>query len=82
MKILHRGRLTWRIKSDSLLVYDKYQATLYAGWAQPRFALFKQMREFVLTSESTEYDNWVDVLLLAQACKVYGMGARVPIEES
>ena len=75
--------LTWLIKEDELIVWDKYQATLYAAWAQPRTAFLTKMRNELLTLEGDQ--TWADVLSLACKYGVYGMGTRKPlvfIEES
>lgn len=77
-KILHRGKLTWVVREKSILVYDKIQATLYVPYISPNDHLFLQMRTFLLNSKPTEYGDWVEAILLAQKCKVKGMGARYP----
>jgi len=61
-------------------VWDKHQATLYVGWAQPRSALFAKMRDRVVNSDLTEYCDWSDVLDLASKCGVYGLGTKIPLD--
>ncbi len=77
-KILRRGRLTIVVEPDKVTVFDSIQATLYAPYFSGNDNLFGQMKEYLLTSEDTEYSSWVDILTLASACRMYGLGTRVP----
>lgn len=79
MKILlRRGRLNILIQDEKIIVFDKLQATIYAPYFSPNNHLFNQMRDFLLTSEPTEYHSWVDILELAQVCRVAGHGTQKP----
>ena len=77
-KVLRRGRLTWIVKDNSIVVFDNIQATVYAPYMSPNDNLFPQMKEFLLTSEDGEYSNWVDAVCLAQVCRMIGQGTRIP----
>ena len=77
-KVLRRGRLTILIEDERIIVFDKLQATLYTAWFSGNDNLFYQMRDFLLTSEDSEYRSWVDVLELAAACRVIGVGTKHP----
>lgn len=78
MKVLQRGKLTIVLYDAKIVVFDAHQATLYAPWMSPNDHLFYQMKEFLRTSEPNEYSSWVEILCLASACRVTGMGTRIP----
>lgn len=77
-KVLFRGRLTILVEDDKITIFDSIQATMYAPYISDNDNLFAQMKDFLVTSESTEYCSWVDILELATVCKVKGMGVRKP----
>lgn len=77
-KILQRGRLTIVVEDGRITVFDSLQATMYAPYMSPNDHLFEQMKEFLITSEDTEYESWVDILTLASACRMTGCGVKRP----
>lgn len=79
-KVLHRGKLSILVEDKRIIVYDHIQATLYAPYLSPYNHLFGQMKDFLLTSENTEYGSWLEILELAQACRVYGQGVKKPLD--
>lgn len=81
MDVLKRGRLTIQIEDERIIVYDSIQATVYTPYMSGNDNLFSQMRDFLLTSEDTEYRSWVDILELASACRVVGYGTRMPFDK-
>ena len=82
-KILRRGRLTIVVEDERVTVFDSLQATVYAPYFSGNDNLFGQMKEYLLTSEDTEYGSWVDILTLASVCRVYGCGiSRQHLTES
>ena len=80
--VLARGRLTILVEDERIVVYDSIQATVYTPYMSGNDNLFPQMREFLLTSEDTEYRSWIDILELASACKVVGYGTREPFDKT
>lgn len=77
-KVLQRGRLTIVVGDERIIVFDNIQATLYAPYFSGNDNLFGQMKEYLLTSEDTEYSSWVDILTLASVCRMYGLGTKIP----
>lgn len=78
MEIFKRGRLTWIIRDDSIVVFDRIQATIYAPFLSARNHAFDQMCEALRSSPENELDNWADAILFAQSFNVMGAGTRIP----
>jgi len=70
--------LTIVVEDERVTVFDSLQATVYAPYFSGNDNLFGQMKEYLLTSEDTEYESWVDILTLASVCRVYGCGTSRP----
>lgn len=81
VKILHRGRLTYYIYDDKVVVnvsgnqwvgYNQYD-----NWNRQGITQFASA---ILNSKENEYDNAVDQMSLAVRCGIKGTHARKPEE--
>lgn len=68
------------IQEDSIVVFDKLQATVYQMYGYPSRAPLLKMRDIVLESQDDEYSSWVDVISLSSELGIRGYGTRVRTE--
>ena len=81
VKILHRGRLTYYVYDDKVIVNvggDQWVGyNQYDNWNRQGITQFAKT---ILKSKENEYDNAVDQMTLAVSCGIKGTYTRRPEE--
>lgn len=80
MNILTRGKIYWLISDDSIIAFDKHQATVYQSFGCPNRHPFVQMKRLLSSSRENEYGTWVDVIGLAMKVKIIGYRTKLKKE--
>ena len=65
---------------DTVIAFDKLQATLYHTYELTNRQPFDIMRMKIMKSKPEEYNSWVDVIDLAVKQGVRGYGTKVRSE--
>lgn len=79
-KIIRKTKISWVINEESLIAFDKLQATCYNSYMYADKQPFLNMKQTVLDSRPEELNSWVDVISLAQKYKILGYGTRIKQE--
>lgn len=74
MEILRKTKISWAIYENSIIVFDKMQATCYLDINAKSRKSFDEFKEILLNSSPDEYGNWVDAICLAQKKGMMGYG--------
>lgn len=77
MKILRKSKISWVVSDSSVVAFDKWQATIYHTFGAPTKQSIGLMGERILSSKPDEYNNWVEVISLAQSQGVSGYATRI-----
>ena len=77
-KIIEKTKITWLIADTSITAFDNLQATMYSVYGSSDKESFENMKVLVECSTPEEYNNWVDIIELAQKMGVIGYGTRRP----
>lgn len=80
-KIVKRGRVTYLIYEDRVLVGTSNQWTSYNPYENWNRAGITQFINTILKSKETEYGTAADYMTLAYECGIRGIGTRTPIYE-
>lgn len=75
--ILKRGKIFWKIADESVVAFDKRQATIYHVYECPSKKSLESMKYRLLHSNPDEYSNWVEVISLAMEVGIKGYGTKV-----
>ena len=82
MIILKRGRITYYVKEEAVIVgVNNFQYTAYTVYPLQNRKPFYDFRKKILKSEENEYDNIVDLIVLAREHKLIGAASHKPTEE-
>ena len=76
-KQIKRGKISWVISDETLIAFDKLQATMYYTYDLTNRLPFDLMKREVLKKDTP---SWVDVIELAMKYDMVGHGARVKNE--
>lgn len=79
MEMIKKTKINWLIKDDSVIVFDKYQATCYIDMSARNRTKFDEFKNELLNNNE-EYNGWVDIMCLAQEKGIIGYGTRVKKE--
>lgn len=79
MVIIKRGRVTFYISSDSVIVANgTFQYSSYNTFALSNKSNFTKFRDRILNSQPPEFSSIVDVVELSSQCGVYGFSTGKP----
>lgn len=76
-KIIKKRCLNWLVSDNSLIAFDRLQATIYHSFDMPNKQPLEEMRDSVLNSKKDEYGTWADVIDLAMKKGMHGYGTRL-----
>lgn len=76
MKKLKRGKLTWLIYKDKIIVYDNIQATIYHLFGAMSQKPLDDMKKKLYKSKDNEYSDWVKAISLSMETGVRGYGTK------
>lgn len=76
-KIIRKSKIGWVITHDTIIAFDKLQATLYHVFESSNKKPLMEMRRAILRSDANELNTWVDVIMLAQKNGLIGYGTRI-----
>lgn len=77
-KVIRKSKIGWVLTDDSIIAFDRLQATVYHVYELTNRQPFDMMRMKIKNSEPDEYNSWVDVLDLAVKQGVRGYGTKIP----
>lgn len=80
MKIVERGKLTYAIYDDRVVVGNNNQWTSYNPYENWNRAGITQFMNTILKSKEDQYTTAADFMTLAYECGIRGMGTRKPKE--
>jgi len=80
MEILKRGKLTYYVRDESVIVDTGFQAIAYTVYMLQNRKPFYEFKRVLLASQPDEYDTVVKQITLAQDYKLKGVGTQVPKE--
>lgn len=79
MIIIKRGRVTFYIKDDSVVVSNGgFQYSSYSTFGLTNKGQFQNFKDTILNSEPPAFSNIVEVVELSGQCQVYGFSTRKP----
>lgn len=79
MIIINRGRVTFYIKSDSIVVSNgEFQHSSYNTYALAKKSQFQKFKDTILKSEAPEFSSITDVVGLSSRCGVYPSNTKKP----
>ena len=79
MIVIIRGRITYYIKDDSVVVATgTFQYTSYNTFALANKGQFATFKDTILNSQAPAFSSVVDVVELSSQCEVYGFSTRKP----
>lgn len=76
-KIIRKSKIGWVVTSNTIIAFDRIQATLYHVFESANKKPLIDMRKEVLRSKPDELNTWVDVISLAQGKGLVGYGTRL-----
>lgn len=77
MKIIRKSKIGWVLTRNTIIAFDRLQATLYHVYELTNRRPFDVMRMKILKSKPDEYNSWPDVISLAIKQGVRGYGTKV-----
>lgn len=77
MEIVKKGKIGWVISDNSVVAFDKFQATCYHIYNSPNKSSLESLKWKLKNSPDDMYGNWVDAIELTQALGIVGYGTRV-----
>lgn len=80
MKIIRKSKIGWVLSEDSIVAFDRIQATIYHTYELTNRQPFDRMKLKIMMSGPEEYNSWVDVLDLAVKEGIRGYGTRLKQE--
>lgn len=79
MVIIKRGRVTFYIKDESVVVSNgDFQYSSYNVFALQNRGPFNEFKQRILDSKAPEFSSIVDVVELGVQCGINGVGTRKP----
>jgi hypothetical protein len=83
MTILERGRLTYYIKDEAVVVgIGAFQWTSYNVYSLQNRKPFYDFRRTLLKSKDGEYSTIIDLVMLAKRFKLIGVAGSKPNEDN
>lgn len=77
-----RGNITYYIKDEAVIVGIRdFQYIAYTVYPLQNRKPFYDFRKTILKSNEDEYDNAVELILLAQKYNLKGVASHKPLEE-
>lgn len=80
MKIIRKTKIGWVVNDNTVIAFDKNQATCYHIYNAPSHKNFEMLQERVLLSNDNELNSWVDVICLSQEMEIIGYATRIKRE--
>lgn len=80
MEIIKRGKIFWLIAQESVVAFDRRQATIYQLYGYPNKKPLELMKQTIRNSKPHELGTWVDVIGLATKTKIRGYGTKLQAE--
>lgn len=75
--IIQRGKIFWRITDESVIAFDKRQATVYQMYGYSNKKPLEKMKFLLLNSNDNEYSNWLEVIALANKVRIRGYATKL-----
>lgn len=76
-KIIRKSKIGWVITPETVVAFDKIQATLYHVFETANKAPLARMKHAIIISKADELNTWADVITLAREEGLIGYGTRV-----
>ena len=79
-RIIRKTKISWVITPDTVVAFDKIQATLYHVFENANKQPLARMKRIILKSTPDELNSWVEVIGLARQEGLIGYGTRLKRE--
>lgn len=79
-RIIRKSKIGWVITSDTVVAFDKIQATLYHVFESANKKPLARMKKAIIHSDKDELNTWADVITLAREEGLIGYGTRLKRE--
>lgn len=80
MKIIRRKKIGWVFGEDTIIAFDRLQATTFHMFCYANKKNLDDMKSTILESSQDEYGTWADALELARSFKVKSYSTAVKKE--
>jgi hypothetical protein len=82
MQIVKRGKITYYVKNEAIIVsINDFQFTPYTDYPLQNRKPFNDFRRKILKSKEDEFDNTIDLIVLAQKHNLRGVASHRPSQE-
>ena len=75
-EIIRKSKIGWVIRDNSVIAFDRLQATIYHSWGALTKLPLISMKDEIRKSTPDELNSWVDVIELAQRKGLIGNGCQ------
>lgn len=75
--IIRKSKIGWVLTNDSIIAFDRLQATVYHTYELTNRQPFDVMKSKIKNSRPNEYNSWADILDLAVKQGIRGYGTRL-----
>lgn len=82
MQIVKRGKITYYVKKEAIIVSNNdFQFTAYTVYTLQNRTPFNDFKAKILESREGEYDNIIDLIVLARKYNLRGVASHRPSQE-